>query len=176
MPKIIRDGIVYSGSSSLAHNIQYNDENTKLGAYTVQTAIEKLKTFVASLSLSAPKLVHSIDQMVDRSTNYVLISTMEIYQWVEDSIVPTGIYYKITDDGGLLDFSEFDLEIAYNTESGSIDSIKQSGKEEQVTTTFEYDTEGNVSAIFENDGTNVVKTVITYNEDGTVSDISRKIV
>ena len=176
MPKIIKDGKTYSGSSNLAHNIKYDDENTKLGAYTVQTAIEKLKTFVTSLSLSAPKLVHSIDQMVDRTTNYVLISTMEIYQWVEDSITPTGIYYKVTDDGGLLDFSEFDLEIAYNADAGSIESIKQTGKEEQVTTTFEYDEEGNVTAIFENDGTNVVKTAITYNEDGTVSDISRKIV
>lgn len=176
MGKIIKNGITFSSSSDSARNIKYDDKNTKLGAYTVQTAIEKLKAFVASLTLTAPKLVRSIDQMVDRNTNYVLISTMEIYQWVEDSIVPTGIYYKTTDNGSLFDLTEFNLEIAYSAGTESIESIKQVGKDESVTTTFEYDDEGNVQAILENDGTNVIKTSITYNENGTVSDITRKIV
>lgn len=176
MPKIVNNGIVYSSTANIASNIKYNDENTQLGAYNVQTAIEKIKTFVKSLSLTAPKLVQSISQMTDKTTNYVLISTMEIYQWIEGNIMPTGIYYKTSDENTLLDFSQFDLEINYNNETSSIESIKQTNQDGEVNTTFIYNDNDNIETILENDGTNVMKTSLTYNEDGDVTDISRKLV
>lgn len=174
MPKIVKDGITYGSTSNIAKNITFDDDEANLKAFNVQTAIERLKKTIKNLSVLAPRIVDSISEMTDKSANYVLSSSKEIYQWVDGSLVPSGIYYKMSDTNAVLDFSEFDIELTYG-EDGAINSISQTSNETNIDITFAYDSaNGNMQSIMETDGSNKIKTTLGYNKDGVLSNISRK--
>jgi hypothetical protein len=50
MGKIIKNGVVYGGTSNIAGNISYDNTGTQLNAVTVQNAITELKTLVDAIN------------------------------------------------------------------------------------------------------------------------------